>query len=314
MEVVVKCVNKIRAKSLNRREFRQFLEDIGQHYGELLLHCEVRWLSKGMVLSRFWSLKDSVHQFLTEINELSEERKYLLDDEWLNDLDFLVDITSHLNDLNVKLQGGSKLFTNMCNDVNSFEKKLGLFVGQIAQKKLDNFPHLKQRQVLNVLDTDRYARKIEVLQEAFRSRFGGLECERRSVLLFTNPFVFPETNIDSLPDEIQLEVIDLQNDSYLKGRFMELPSIPSSCEMISFWQMLPVTEYQNLRLFAQRYISRFGSTYRCEQAFSAMKLIKSRNRALLTDQHLNSLMTVAVTELKPDIDKLVKSVQKQVSH
>ena len=94
---------------------------------------------------------------------------------------------------------------------------------------------------------------------------------------------------------------------------MELPSIPSSCEMISFWKMLPVTEYQNLRLFAQRYISRFGSTYRCEQAFSAMKLIKSRNRALLTDQHLNSLMTVAVTELKPDIDKLVKSVQKQVS-
>ena len=105
-----------------------------------------------------------------------------------------------------------------------------------------------------MLDTDRYARKIEVLQEAFRSRFGGLECERRSVLLFTNPFVFPETDIDSLPDEIQLEVIDLQNDSYLKGRFMELPSIPSSCEMISFWQMLPVTEYQNLRLFAQRYI------------------------------------------------------------
>ena len=165
-----------------------------------------------------------------------------------------------------------------------------------------------------MLDTDRYARKIEVLQETFRSRFGGLECERRSVLLFTNPFVFPETDIDSLPDEIQLEVIDLQNDSYLKGRFMELPSIPSSCEMISFWKMLPVTEYQNLRLFAQRHISRFGSTYRCEQAFSAMKLIKSRNRALLTDQHLNSLMTVAVTELKPDIDKLVKSVQKQVSH
>ena len=45
-----------------------------------------------------------------------------------------------------------------------------------------------------------------------------------------------------------------------------------------------------------------------------MKLIKRRNRALLTDQHLNALMTVAVTELKPDIDKLVKSVQKQVSH
>ena len=95
---------------------------------------------------------------------------------------------------------------------------------------------------------------------------------------------------------------------------MELPSIPSSCEMISL--MLPITEYPNLRLFAERYI--FWKTnleaLTCEQAFSAIKLIKSRNRALLTDQHLNSLITVAVTELKPDIDKLVKCVQKQVSH
>ena len=47
MDIAVKCVNKIRARSLNRREFRQFLIDDEEKYGELLIHCEVRWLSKG---------------------------------------------------------------------------------------------------------------------------------------------------------------------------------------------------------------------------------------------------------------------------
>ena len=41
MDVVVKCVNKIRARALNRREFRQFLLDMEEEYGDLILHCEV---------------------------------------------------------------------------------------------------------------------------------------------------------------------------------------------------------------------------------------------------------------------------------
>jgi len=36
MDVVVRCINKIRARALNRREFRQFLDDVDQEYGELL--------------------------------------------------------------------------------------------------------------------------------------------------------------------------------------------------------------------------------------------------------------------------------------
>lgn len=47
MDVVLKCVNKIRARALNRRVFRQILAELDEEYGELLLHCEVRWLSKG---------------------------------------------------------------------------------------------------------------------------------------------------------------------------------------------------------------------------------------------------------------------------
>lgn len=95
---------------------------------------------------------------------------------------------------------------------------------------------------------------------------------------------------------------------------MELPPIPTATDMISFWRVLPRSEFNQLRIFAQKLIYRFGSKYRCEQTFSAMKLIKNRNRASLTDKNLNGLMVLATTELQPDIDSLVANKQLQKSH
>ena len=44
---VVKCVNDIRAAALKRREFRQLLNEVDEQYGELFLHTEVHWFSRG---------------------------------------------------------------------------------------------------------------------------------------------------------------------------------------------------------------------------------------------------------------------------
>ena len=81
MDVLVKCVNKIRARALNRREFKQYLQDLDAEYGELLLHCDVRWLLRGKVLARFWILKTCILQFLREIDDLPKERECLEDNE-----------------------------------------------------------------------------------------------------------------------------------------------------------------------------------------------------------------------------------------
>ena len=42
-------------------------------YGDLILQCEVRRLSRGHVLRRFWKLNNIVHDFSQVKDELSEE-------------------------------------------------------------------------------------------------------------------------------------------------------------------------------------------------------------------------------------------------
>ena len=74
---------KIRVRALNRGKFREYREILDLEYGDIVLHCEVRQLSRGQVLKRFWRLKNTVHDFLEEKNALPEERTLLCDNNWL---------------------------------------------------------------------------------------------------------------------------------------------------------------------------------------------------------------------------------------
>jgi len=50
-------------------------------------------------------LKQAVHDFLKDKNELIKERYLLCDNKWLFDLTFIGDVTNHLNHLNMALAG-----------------------------------------------------------------------------------------------------------------------------------------------------------------------------------------------------------------
>ena len=66
MTTVVKFVNYIRAQPLYRREFRVLLNEYNNKYGDLLLHTEIRWLSRGYVLKRFSECLPQILTFLIE--------------------------------------------------------------------------------------------------------------------------------------------------------------------------------------------------------------------------------------------------------
>uniref|UniRef100_A0A6P7GSJ3 SCAN domain-containing protein 3-like n=1 Tax=Diabrotica virgifera virgifera TaxID=50390 RepID=A0A6P7GSJ3_DIAVI len=69
MKVVVKLVNQVRAHALQRRQFRTLITEMNLEYGELLLHTEIRWLSKGKILRRFYELLPALIAFLKERKE-----------------------------------------------------------------------------------------------------------------------------------------------------------------------------------------------------------------------------------------------------
>lgn len=73
----------------------------------------MRWLSQGSALSRFYSLRQEIGEFLAEKGQPMRE---LSDPMWLADLGFLVDITKHLNVLNTSLQGPDAVISQLARN------------------------------------------------------------------------------------------------------------------------------------------------------------------------------------------------------
>ena len=63
---VVGIVNYIRSHAKKRRIFSKLCEEMDASFTELLLHTEVRWLSRGKVLSRIFLLREELEVFFTE--------------------------------------------------------------------------------------------------------------------------------------------------------------------------------------------------------------------------------------------------------
>jgi hypothetical protein len=75
------------------------LEETEKQYGDVY-YSAVRWLSRGAVLKRFFHSRPEMDIFMTEKGKTAPQ---LSDDEKILELAFLVDITTYLNELNVKL-------------------------------------------------------------------------------------------------------------------------------------------------------------------------------------------------------------------
>jgi len=117
-----------------------------------------------------------------------------------------------------------------------------------------------------------------------------------------------------MPGNMQMELIELKANSVLKMKFDELSSLPSALEMICFWRSLPCEHFPKIRKFAQSYACLFGTTCRCEQLFSFMKMIKNKLRSRLSDSNLKDCLLLSITNLTPNITGLVKAKRRQMSH
>ena len=128
--LVIRVINFIVARALNDRQFKTLLEEVGNNYLDLLLHSNVRLLSRGKVLSRFAACLSEIWTFLAIKNV---EHPELANTEWLLKFYYLVDMTEHLNQLNVKMQGVGNTVLSLQQAVFAFENKLKLFIEDLER-------------------------------------------------------------------------------------------------------------------------------------------------------------------------------------
>ncbi|QQP55290.1 General transcription factor II-I repeat domain-containing protein 2-like [Caligus rogercresseyi] len=100
MSLVIRVVNFIVARALHDRQFKALFDEVGNAYPGLLLHSNVRWLSRGKVLRRFAACLNEIRTFL---DMKGVEHPELKNTEWLLKFYYLVDMTAYLNQLNVKM-------------------------------------------------------------------------------------------------------------------------------------------------------------------------------------------------------------------
>ena len=62
--IIIKVVNYVKGSALDTRLFRSLCSDMDAAHDVLVFHTQVRWLSKGNMLARFFELWDEVKSFL----------------------------------------------------------------------------------------------------------------------------------------------------------------------------------------------------------------------------------------------------------
>lgn len=306
MQTVVSIVNLIRSKSLNHRQFKLMLEEIDTEYADLILHTDIRWLSRGKVLERFISLLQPICDFL-DSKGIKNYDECLCSVEWIRDLSFLCDITSKLNDLNLLLQGKNKTVTEMFAAVNAFSSKLDLYISQISHSELKHFKNLQESvadEPHPPFDSERYCSWLRELAENFKERFEDFKQLSSAFQFFREPVRFPIDKVKDLCAQFNFDSVEVENE-LIELQANNSPSESADWSNISFY---------SLRLIAAKIMAMFGSTYLCESTFSTVTTLKNKLRSRITDGNLESSLHCALTSVKPNISNMVKLSDSQISH
>ena len=166
----IKCINYIKANAKTERLFQKFCEVNHTNYVRLLLHTEVRWLSKGNCLRRLMELFEPLSEFLKDKSEMT----LLMTTDGKAYVSYLADIFEKLCSLNKQLQGADATLCDAKAKIFGFVTFLSLCRGNILSKSYVQFPWLKECDVTQEANTV-IAEHLEMLMNDFNQRFYDLK-------------------------------------------------------------------------------------------------------------------------------------------
>nr|XP_039259580.1 SCAN domain-containing protein 3-like [Styela clava] len=296
LHIAIKCINKIKANSLNDRLFRVLCHDNEEDFECLLLHTAVRWLSKGACMTRFYSLYDSVVEFLSGVDfQLAESLIPLK-----NDIAYLADIFSFMNEVNKKLQDEMITLIRCKSVLTSFISKLSLYKDNMGRNTLSQFPNLCEN---NVTENERlkYCARLQNLVEDMNIRFEDL-ISLTVPRWIVQPFSAEPAD---LKVELQDQFIDLLHDEESKMDFTD--------DRYDVFWCRSSSKYPTIFEEVEPWILSFPTSYMVEKGFSAVTLLlsKQRNRLSITKR---GDLRLFLTKMSPKIKKLAEEHQAHPSH
>uniref|UniRef100_A0A5S6Q3M5 DUF4371 domain-containing protein n=1 Tax=Trichuris muris TaxID=70415 RepID=A0A5S6Q3M5_TRIMR len=154
LQYVISAVNRIKSNSSKDRLFRRLCEENDEVFSRLLLHTEVRWLSK---------------------EEDPTLRDYLRSRE--TDIAYLADLYFKFNEMNAQLQKDELSLIRSKSIISAFMSKLVLYKQNLSRGELGQFPNLNKAKLNDILkdsDIDAYCDHLQMLQDDFQRRFHDL--------------------------------------------------------------------------------------------------------------------------------------------
>ncbi|CAL9702155.1 unnamed protein product [Knipowitschia caucasica] len=299
LDTAVKMVNHIKSRPLNTQLFSTLCNEMGSEHQGLLLHTEVRWLSRGNVLSRLYELRDEVRIFLTD--QRSPLAEHLTDPGWISKLAYLSSIFEKLNGLNMSLQGENTTILSLNDKIEAFVRKIERWIARVEMGRIDMFAKLEEFLEENTLNANIVRDSItgQSLRDHFYKYFPKEGTQEKHDWI-RSPFT---ATANHLPCDMEDALIELSSDRTLKTLF------PSKT-LDEFW-ILVKDEYPQLSKAALEALMPFGSTYLCEKTFSALTYIKNKHRSRL---NVEDDLRVAISKTKPRLDLLCSAHSAHPSH
>lgn len=297
MDEVVKMVNFIKSRPLKSRLFATLCNEMGSRHEALLLHTEVRWLSRGRVLSRVHELREEMLTFFTCENKF-EFCDLLADDEWCVKLGYLADIFGYLNKMNISMQGRNENILSSTDKVMALLEKIQLWNSKIKEGNLNMFPSISNSKDVVPLICEH----LDVLEKNIEKYFPNIAVETYDWV--RNPFIRYTSNKLQLSLNEEEELTDIRNDGTLNLKHQE-------GSLQRFWIELE-TEYPLISKKALTILLQFSTSYLCELGFSTLTNIKTKKRARL--QSVEEEMRVCLSNIAPNIQRICSTKQSQISH
>ena len=269
LDEMIKIVNYIKSRPLRSRLFSILCSAMESSHTQLLLHTEVRWLSRGWVLSRFYELREELCLFL--ISEESELADLISNEIWCNKVAFLADVFQALNTLNKNMQGKTENILTCTDKVSAFKEKLTLWETRIRKEnKVEMFQLTKDcrlsKDFVNLI-----LQTLLLLSKNIEKYFPLLDVS--SLDWVRDLFTINACRSAKFTVSKEDELTDIRNNRGLKLKHL-------SMDMTLFGLFLR-EEYPIITNKAIEALLPFSTSYFCEAGFSVMTTVKSKNRSQL---------------------------------